>query len=178
MKEGVKFRNFMRNFIPISPLKQKRWLNGFVFFTVCQVVLLRDVGFSWSKVRKKLNLKSGSSAQYAYKRYLKNNGFEARKSSGRPPKLSNKNQKDLDTDVLKDPKTSLKRIIVAHNNVSCYDTISRGQLDEFCKIGSLKKKNTCFRSKLVINMLKKLFSFGQNVVSLTKQECAELLRFF
>ena len=64
-------------------------------YTVCQVVTLRDVGFSWSKIQKQLKLKSRSSAQYAYNRYLKNNSFEAQKSSGRPPKLSKKNQKKV-----------------------------------------------------------------------------------
>ena len=95
-------------------------------FTVCQVVTLRDVGFSWSKKQKELNLKSRSSAQYAYKLYLKNNNFEAQKSSGRTPEIVKKIGKKLVTDVLKDPKTSLERIRVAHNAFSCYDTICRG----------------------------------------------------
>ena len=101
-------------------------------FTVCQVVTLRDVGFSWSKIQKQLNLKSRSSAQYAYKGYLKNNSFEAQKSSGRPPKLS-KIRKKLVADVLKDPKTSLERIRVAHNAFSCYETISRGTIRRILK---------------------------------------------
>ena len=110
----------------LSPLKQKRWLNRFCSFTVCHVVTLH-VRISWSKIQKQLNLKSRFSAQYAYKRYLKNNSFEAQKSSGRPPKLSKKNQKKkIITDVLKDPKTSLERIWVAHNAFSCNKTISRG----------------------------------------------------
>ena len=79
-------------------------------FTFCQVVTPRDVGFLWSKTQKQLNLKSRSNAQYAYKRYLKNNSFEAQKSSGRPHKLSNKSEKKLVADVLKDPKTLLERI--------------------------------------------------------------------
>ena len=105
-------------------------------FTVRQVVTLRDVGFSWSKTQKQLNLKTKSSAKYAYKRYLKNNScFEAQKSSGRPPKLSKKNQKKskLVTDALKDPKTSLERIRVAHSAFSCYDTISRGTVRQVLK---------------------------------------------
>ena len=102
-------------------------------YTVCQVVTLRDDGFSWSKIQKQLKLKSRSSAQYAYNRYLKNNSFEAQKSSGRPPKLSKKSQKKLVADVLKDTKTSLERIRVAHNAFSCYDTISRGTVRRILK---------------------------------------------
>ena len=48
---------------------------------------------SWSKTQKQLNFKSRSSAQYAYKRYLKNNIFWAKKLSRRPIKMSKKNQK-------------------------------------------------------------------------------------
>ena len=95
-------------------------------FTVCQVVTLRDVGFSWSKIHKQLKLKSRSSVQYAYKRYLKNNSFEPQKSSGRPPPncQKKKSEEKLVADVFKDPKTSLERIRVAHNAFSCYEIIS------------------------------------------------------
>ena len=145
-------------------------------YTVCQVVTLRDVGFSWSKIQKQPKLKSRSSAQYAYNRYLKNNSFEAQKLSGRPPKLSKKSEKKLVADVLEDPKTSLEQIRVAHNAFSCYDTISRGTVRRIlkkygvfsrnaAKKVSLKKKSRCFRSKWCINMLKKPFSFLQIVVS-------------
>ena len=96
-------------------------------FIVRQIVTLRDVGFSRSKIQKQLTLKWRFSAQYAYKRYLKNNHFEAKKWSVRPPKLSKKWEKKLVFDVLKDPKkTSLEHIRVAHNTFSWYDSISRG----------------------------------------------------
>ena len=136
-------------------------------YTVCQVVTLRDVGFSWSKLQKQLKIKSRFSAQYAYNRYLKNNSFEAQKSSGRPPKLSKKSEKKLDADVLEDSKTSLERFRVAHNALDCYDTISRDTWRFFkkcCKKVSLKNKSKCFRSKWCINMLKKPLFFWQNVV--------------
>ena len=59
------------------------------------------------------------------KTLLKNNIYVAHKSIGRPPKFSKKSEKKLINDVLKDHKTSLERIRVAHNAFSCYDTISR-----------------------------------------------------
>ena len=68
-------------------------------FTVCQVVTLRDVGFSWTKTQQQLKLNSRSSAQYTYKCYLKNNSFEAQKSSGRPPKFSKNPKEKLISDV-------------------------------------------------------------------------------
>ena len=102
-------------------------------FTVCQVFTLRDVGFSWYKIQKHLNLKSRSSAQYAYKGYLKNNSFEAQKSSGIRPNCQKKSEKKLINDVLKDPKTSLERTQVAHNAFFCNDTISRGTVRRISK---------------------------------------------
>ena len=161
-------------------------------YTVCQVVTLRDVGFSWSKIQKQLKLKSRSSAEHAYSRYLKNNSFEAQKSSGRPPKLSKKSEKKLVADVLKDPKTSLARISVVHNAFSCYDTISRGTVRRI-----LKKYGVFSRNAAKKVSLKNKSVFVQNGVSicsrgrslsggmwflLMKQGCAspatELLEFF
>ena len=134
-------------------------------FTVYQVVTLRDVGFLWSKKQKQLNLKSRSSAQYAYKRHLKNNSFEAQKSNGRPPKLSKKSKKKLVADVLKDPKTSLERIREAHNAFSCYETISRGT------VRRLLKKNIAFflrnaAKKSQFEEEKQVSVFVQNGVSI------------
>ena len=43
-----------------------------------------------------------------------------------PKSNRQKSGKKLVADVLKDPKTSLERIRVAHNAFSCYDAISRG----------------------------------------------------
>ena len=67
----------------------------FCSFTFFQVVTVRDVGFSWSKIQQQLNLKSGASAEYAYKRYLKNNSFEAHKLNGRPENSKKKTKKNF-----------------------------------------------------------------------------------
>ena len=74
-------------------------------FTGCQVKTLRDAEFSWTGIQKQRNLNSRSSAQYAYKLYLKNYGFETKKSSARPQNCQ-KMQKQFVNDVLKDHKTS------------------------------------------------------------------------
>ena len=91
-----------------------------------------------------------------------------------PQIVKKKSEKKLVADVLKNPKTSLERFRVAHSAFSCYDTISRGTVRrnlkkygvfsrKASKKVSLKKKSKCFRSKWCINMLKKPFSFWQNV---------------
>ena len=128
--------------------------------TVCQVVTLRDVGFSWSKIQKQLNLNSRSSAQYAYKRYLKNK-FRGPKVERKTPQIVKK--KMSGSDVLKDPKTSLERIRVAHKAFSCYETISRGTFRRILKKNGVFFKKCCKECQC-INMLKKPFSFWQNVV--------------
>ena len=116
-------------------------------FTVCQVVTLRDVGFSWSKIKKLLNYKSGSSEQYAYKRYLKNN-FRGPKIVRKTPVVVQKSEKSSHSG-LKDPKISLERISVAHNAFSCCDEISRRTVYpnliffNFKKSRSISSKNFC-----------------------------------
>ena len=93
-------------------------------FIVCQDITLRDGGFSWTKIEKQLNLKSKSSAEHAYKRYLKSNRFQATKRAEEPQILSKTSEKKLANDVLNNPKTSLGRIRVTHNDLSCWDTTS------------------------------------------------------
>ena len=177
-----------------SPLKQKRCLNRFVLSPSAKLLRYEMWDFYGLKYRK-LNFKSRSSAQYAYKRYLKNNSFEAQKSSGRNPKLTTKkSEKKIVTDVLKDLKTSLERIKVVHNAYSRYDTIFRGTVRRI-----LKKYGVFFQEMLHKKSVRRRIAsvFVQNGVSicskscslsgrvlflLTKQGCAsptkELLEFF
>ena len=103
--------------------------------TVCQVVTPRDVGFSWSKIPKQLDLTSRPSAKYAYKRYLKNNFFEAQKSNGRPPKLSKKIRKKVSYRCFqrsRKPHWSALEWLITLS----LDTIQfpEAQLDEFSKM--------------------------------------------
>ena len=115
-------------------------------FTVCQVVTLRDVGFSWSKIQKQLNLKSRSSAQYAYKRYLKNKVSRLKNRAEDHTNCPKKSEKKSVTDVLKDPKTSLDRIRVAHNAFSCNDTTSRGTVRRILKTYGVFSRNATKKS--------------------------------
>ena len=63
-------------------------------FRVCQVVTLRKLNFSWSEIQKQLELKHRSTAQMAYKRYIKNKSYLAAKPTGRPTKTSKKLRKN------------------------------------------------------------------------------------
>ena len=63
-------------------------------FTVCQVVKLRDVGFSKSKIPDQLSSKSRFSAHYAGKRYLENK-FRGPTIEWKTPKLSKKSEKSV-----------------------------------------------------------------------------------
>ena len=75
-------------------------------------------------------------------------------------------QKKLFTDVLKDPKTSLEHIRVAHNAFSCYDTISSGRVRQILKKYGVSSRNAAKvilkkneESKDEIKRMKKVFSF-------------------
>ena len=145
--------------LSLSPLKQKRWLNHFVLSPFEKIVTLRDVGLSQSKIQLQLNLKSRSSAQYACIRYLKNNSFEAQKLSEYPQKCQ-KNQM-LATNFLKDLSVaSIQFPVVQLDKFSTNMAFIQKMLEKV----SLQKKSKCFRSKWSNNLLKKLFSFWQNVV--------------
>ena len=139
-------------------------------------------------MQTQLKLKSRSSAQYAYNRYLKNNSFEAQKSSGRPPNCQKNQKKKLVADVLKDPRTSLERIRVAHNAFSCYDTISRGTVRRIlkkiwrffkkcCKI-QFEEEKQVFSFKMVYQYAQEAVLSGRMWFLLMKQGChMKLLKF-
>ena len=59
-------------------------------FLACQIVTLKNAGLSYQKIADELVLKAKSTAQSVYKRYIRNNSYLSKKSTGRPPKLSEK----------------------------------------------------------------------------------------
>ena len=86
-----------------------------ISFLACQIVKLKNAGLSFADG---LGLKVKSTAQSVYKRYIRNNRYLPKKSTGRPPNLSEKTEKKLVRDELKDPKTSLEKIRVKYNSLS------------------------------------------------------------
>ena len=72
--------------------KMRKWLDSHV---VCQIVTLKDVGFSYTENQKKLNPKSRNIVITAYKRYQKTQQYQPNKPTGRPRKLSKKDEKKL-----------------------------------------------------------------------------------
>ena len=94
-------------------------------FLVCQIVTLKNTCLSYQKIAEELGLKAKSTAQSVYKRYLRNNSYLTKKSTGQPPQVSEKTEKKLVRDVLKDPKTSLEKIRVKYNSFSTKESLSR-----------------------------------------------------
>ena len=93
-------------------------------FLACQIVTLKNAGLSCQKIADKIGLKVKSTAQSVYERYNRNNSYLPKKSTGRPTTLSETTGKTLVTDVLKDPKTSLKKIRVKYISFSTKESNS------------------------------------------------------
>ena len=74
-------------------------------YVVCKIVTLREMGLSYKEVEEKLGLKSQSTAQIAYQRFLRTNSYVAKKPPGRPERLSEKGQRLIVRRVEKDPKS-------------------------------------------------------------------------
>ena len=71
-------------------------------FLACKIVTLKNAGLCYQKNADELGLKAKSTAQSVYKRYIRNNSYLPKKSTGQPPKLSEKTEKKLVRDILKD----------------------------------------------------------------------------
>ena len=133
-------------------------------FIACQIVTLEKAGFSYQKIADELGLKS--TAQSVFRGYNKNKSFFTKKSTGRPPKSSEKTQRKLVKDVLKDPKTTLERIRVKYNSFLTKESISRTTVRRIlrkhgvfrrvaAKKFSIKKTSAAFRKKWSQKMIKK-----------------------
>ena len=82
---------------------------------VCKIVTLREMGLSYKEIKEKIGLKSRSTAQTAYQRFLRTTSYVAKKPPGRPEKLSEKERRLIVRRVEKDPKTTLERVRVLQN---------------------------------------------------------------
>ena len=103
-------------------------------YVVCKIVTLREMGLSYKEIKEKLGLKSRSTAQTAYQRFLRTNSYVAKKPPGRPEKLSEKEQRLIVRRVEKDPKTTLERVRVLQNSFSTSKTVSK------CTVRRILKK--------------------------------------
>ena len=73
-------------------------------FIACRIVTLKKAGFSYQKIADELGLRAKSTAQSVFRRYNKNKSYLPKKSTGRPPKLSEKTQKNWSKMFSKIPK--------------------------------------------------------------------------
>ena len=149
-------------------------LNSFI---ACQIVTLKKAGFSYQKIADELGLKAKSTTQSVFRRYNKNKRTKViyqKKSTGRPPKLSEKTQRKL-VNVLKDPKTTLERTQVEYNSFSTKVSFSRKTVRRIlrkhgvysrlaAKKISIKKTSAAFRKKRSQKMIKKSAECWYSVV--------------
>ena len=71
-------------------------------YVVCKIVTLREMGLSYKEIEEKLRLRSRSTTQTAYKRFLRTNSYVAKKPPGPPEKLNEKEQRLIVRRVEKD----------------------------------------------------------------------------
>ena len=81
-----------------------------------KVVILRDLGLSWERIREKMRFSNKSTAQTIFKNYLKYSSVDDAKRSGRPPKLTQKDQNWLRRIVKKNNKTTAEKLRVLVNS--------------------------------------------------------------
>ena len=158
----------------LSPLKQKRWLNRFVLLPFAKLLRYEMSDFHGLKYKSKWTWNHDPVHSMHTNVTWKTTVSRPR---NRAEDLQNcqKIQKKLVADVWKIPKphwNAFEWLLtlslatrqfpeVQLNELSKkYGVFSRNAAKKF----SLKKKSKCFRSKWCINMLKKPFSFWQNVV--------------
>ena len=139
-------------------------------YVVCKIVTLREMGLSYKEIKEKLGLKSRSTAQTAYQRFLRTNSYVAKKPPGRPEKLSEKEQRLIVRRVEKDPKTTLERVRVLQNSFSTSKTVSKCTIRRIlkkygivsrkaAKKFNLNKKQRLVRKRWCSRMLKKPLGF-------------------
>ena len=141
-------------------------------FLVCKIVTLREIGLSYNQIKEKLGLKSRSTAQSAYKRFLKTSSYSPKKPSppGRLEKLSKKDKRLIIRSVKNDPKTTLQRIRVKYNFFATSKSVSRSTIRRVlkkyglvsrvaAKKFQLNKKQRTTRKKWCLRMSKKPLGF-------------------
>ena len=134
-------------------------------YVVCKIVTLREMGLSYKGFKEKLGLKSRSTAQTAYQRFLRTNSYVAKKPPGRPEKLSEKEQRLIVRRVEKDPKTTLERVRVLQNSFSTSKTVSK------CTIRRILKKYGIVSRKAA-----KKFNLNKKQKLIRKRWCSRMLK--
>ena len=156
-------------------------------YVVCKIVTLREMGLSYKGFKEKLGLKSRSTAQTAYQRFLRTNSYVAKKHPGWPEKLSEKEQRLIVRRVEKDLKTTLERVRVLQNSFSTSQTVSKCTIRRIlkkygivsrkaAKKFNLNKKQRLIKKRWCSRMLKKPLGFLSSVNFPPKWE--KVLEFF
>ena len=118
--------------------------------TVCHVVTLRGLNFSWKELCDKLGLKRLYVAASAYWRFQKKGSYKAGQSTGRPKKLIG--------EVQNNPKTSAEKIRVMWNSSSTTNGVSakmiRRVLHKYGIRGRTAAKGIAIRLKIALNQIR------------------------
>ena len=123
------------------------------------------MGLSYKEIKEKLGLKSRSTAQTAYQRFLRTKSHVAKKPPGRPEMLSEKEQRLIVRKVEKDPKTTLEQVRVLQNSFSTSKTVSR------CTIPRILKKYGIVSRKAA-----KKFNLNKKQRLIRKRWCSRMLK--
>ena len=139
-------------------------------FIVCKIVAYRECGLSYSQIKEKLGLKLFSTVSSAYLRYLKTKLYEPKKPTGRPRKLTKRDEKLLVRDTLKDPKKSLQKTRVWFNSFSTNKLISAATVRRI--LGKYKIKSRAAAKKLYLNekSRKNRVKWCQKMLKITKKD--------
>ena len=122
------------------------------------ILILRDLGLSWEKIREKMRFSNKSTAQTIYENYLKNGRVDDAKSSGRSPNLTQKDQNWLRRIVIKNNKASLRKTSCSiqqfqHENCFYKDKSTKFEQNGpcrpcHCKEASNESRNQCYSTAL------------------------------
>lgn len=141
-------------------------------FIVCKIVAYRECGLSYSQIREKLGLKSISTVSSAYLRYLKTKSYEPKKPTGRPPKLTKRDESWLVRDTLKDPKKSLQKIRVWFNSFSTTKSISVDTVRRILRKYKIKSRSAAKKISLNAKSRNNRVKWCQKMLKITKNDPA------
>ena len=126
-------------------------------FIVCQIVPLKNLGFSYKRIADQLGLHNRFTARNGYQLYLKNEDFYSRKSSGRPKKFTVREERHI-LRVIKNNPRGTPKVQVDFTSFSTFKSISA----------------VTFRRKYGLNGLQqKPYLIGQSLVRKRVKWCHE-----
>lgn len=88
-----------------------------------QIVILKEQNFNFTHIAKILNLKNASTARSIWLNYQKTNSLESKKPSGRPKKLTGRDERVIMRKLKKDSFVTARQVQTEFNAWSCDKTV-------------------------------------------------------